>query len=255
VLFFLSPFLMNFERFSKGGASVMESLSWQPELGSHIFVAPRAGSQSEPFTVEAGAGYCLHVINCFEDAGRLVMDVLLLDAPVYPEYQPVPDLFATAPLCRPVRFVIDQGTRALVETRAMDYSLAQDFPSIDVARAGRAYDDFWMLGISQRAKPGRKFFDQLAHGSWRSGAVEDIYTAPQGVYLCGEPCFAGHPLDREDAVVICERFEAASNAASIILFEASNVAAGPIASIPLRRPVHPGYHTAFVPATKEGGPQ
>jgi all-trans-8'-apo-beta-carotenal 15,15'-oxygenase len=255
VLFFLSPFLMDFERFAKGGASVMESLSWQPELGSRIFVAPRAGSQGEPFTVEAGAGYCLHVINCFEDAGRLVIDVLLLDAPVYPEYQPVPDLFASAPLCRPVRFVIDCGTRALVETRAMDYSLAQDFPSIDVARAGRAYDDFWMLGISQRAKPGRKFFDQLAHGSWRSGVVEDIYTAPRGEYLCGEPCFAAHPRDREDAVVICERFEAASNAVSIILFEASNVAAGPIASIPLRRPVHPGYHTAFVPAANEGGLQ
>jgi len=182
VLFFLSPFLMNFERFSKGGASVMESLSWQPELGSHIFVAPRAGSQSEPFTVEAGAGYCLHVINCFEDAGRLAIDVLLLDAPVYSEYQPVPDLFATAPLCRPARFVIDQETRAIVETRAMDYSLAQDFPSIDVARAGRAYDDFWMLGISQRAKPGRKFFDQLAHGSWpvrRRG--RHLYCATRGI--------------------------------------------------------------------------
>ena len=137
----------------------------------------------------------------------------------------------------------------------MDYSLAQDFPSIDVARAGRAYDDFWMLGISQRAKPGRKFFDQLAHGSWRFGTVQDIYTAPRGEYLCGEPCFAADPRDREDAVVICERFEAASNHASIVLFEASNVAAGPIASIPLRRPVHPGYHTAFVPAASEGGPQ
>lgn len=253
VAFFLNPLLMNSERFLGDGASVMDSLTWQPELGSRILIAPRARSGPEPFTVEAGDGYCLHFINCFEEGGRLVIDVLLLDAPVYPEYQPVPDLFATAPQCRPVRYVIDIERRTLVETRALDgYKFAQDFPSIDVARAGCAYSDFWMLGMSELAKPGRKFFDQLARGSWQAGSIGDIYTASRGEYLCGEPCFVVNPRCNDEAVVILERFNAASNAASILVFEAYNVRSGPVAAIPLRRPVHPGFHTNFLPLTQEG---
>jgi carotenoid cleavage dioxygenase-like enzyme len=253
-LFFLSPLLMNFERFLNG-ASVIESLSWQPELGSRILVAPRAGSAAEPFTVETGGGYCLHFINCFEESGHLVVDVLLLDAPVYPEYQPVPNLFANAPQCRPARFLIDLERCALADTCVLNYPLAQDFPSIDPLRAGRTSSDFWMLGISELGKPGRKFFDLLARGSWKSGAVADSYTAPRGEYLCGEPCLVANPRDRQEAVVISERFEAPSKAGSVVLFDAFNVRGGPIASIPLRRPVHPGFHTTFIPLVPQRGSQ
>jgi len=251
-LFFLSPLLLNFDRLLNAGASVLDSLSWQPELGSSILVAPRGGSAGAPFTVEAGDGYCLHFINSFEQAGRLVVDVLLLEAPVYSEYRPVPELFADAPQCRPARFVIDVERRTLVDSGGLDYPLAQDFPSIDPSRAVRAYSDFWLLGISELGKPGTKFFDQMAHGSWEAGNVADVYAAPPGEYLCGEPCFAANLHDRREAVVISERFEAASKAGSIVLFDAFNVCGGPIASIPLRRPVHPGFHTSFVPLTPAG---
>lgn len=253
VAFFLSPLLMNFERLLRDGASVMDSLSWQPELGNRILVAPRGGSDGRPFTVEAGDGYCLHFINCFEEGGRLIVDVLLLDSPVYSEYQPIPYLFTTAPRCRPVRYLIDIERRSLVESYALQgYEFAQDFPSIDAARAGRDYSDFWMLGISELARPGRKFFDQLARGSWQAGSIGDIYTAARGEYLCGEPCFVANPACHEEAVVICETFNAVSNSAAIVLFEAYKVQSGPVASIPLRRPVHPGFHTSFLPSTHEG---
>jgi carotenoid cleavage dioxygenase-like enzyme len=246
-VFFLSPFLMKFERFWNDGASIMESLSWEPERGSRIFIAPRLGCDSEPFTVETGGGYCLHVINCYETGDRLIVDLLLLDAPVYSQYQPVPDLFATTPRCRPVRYSIDLETRGITEISALDYSLAQDFPAIDTARAGRSYSGFWVLGMSQRVNPGRKFFDQLAHGSWEYG-VRDVYTAPRGEYLCAEPCFIANPTRPEEAVVICEMFRAPSKTMYLILFDAWNVHRGPVASIPLRRPVAPGYHTSFAPA-------
>jgi carotenoid cleavage dioxygenase-like enzyme len=248
LVFFLSPFLMKFERFWNDGASIMESLSWEPALGSRILIVPRFGCKAAPFTVEVGGGYCLHFINCFETGGRLLVDVLLLDAPVYPQYQPIPDLFASTPRCCPVRYTVDLEGRAVVDTQVLDYTQGQDFPAIDVARAGSAYTDFWLLGMSQRAKPGRKFFDQLAHGSWQSGGVGDIYTAPPGVYLCGEPCFIANPKQGEEAVVICENFHAASNTTSLVLFDAFRVRSGPIASIALRRPVHPGFHTSFVPS-------
>jgi all-trans-8'-apo-beta-carotenal 15,15'-oxygenase len=84
VVFFLSPLLMDFATFW-GGASVMESLSWQPELGSRILIAARE-SKGGAVEIDAGHGYCLHLINCFEDGARLIVDILELESPVYPEY-------------------------------------------------------------------------------------------------------------------------------------------------------------------------
>ena len=248
VLFFLSPLLMDFQRFWSDRVSVMDSLVWRPEFGSRIFIAPRIGCGDEPFTVDVGGGYCLHVINCFESGDLLTMDVLLLDSPAYPEYQPVPDLFAAAPRGRPVRYIIGLKTRTLLETIAIDYDRAQDFPAVDMNRGGRPYDDFWMLGMSERGRPGRKFFDQLAHGSWKDGGVSDVFQPPPGEYFSGEPCFIANPQLPDEAVVICELLKPAEHATAILLFDAFRVRIGPIASIPLRFPIHPGFHTTFVPA-------
>lgn len=247
-VFFLSPLLMDFARFWGDGVSVMESLSWEPELGSRILVSPRVGCADEAFTVAAGEGYCLHVINCFEEGDRLTVDVLLLDSPVYPEYQPIPDLFASVPRCRPARYLIDLATRQLLEASAMDYGQAPDFPSVNPARSGRSYSDFWMLGMSDQGKQGRKFLNQLAHGCWRTHGVSDIFQTPAGEYLCGEPAFVANPAAPDEALVITQHFKPAEQSTAILLFDAFHVRSGPVASIPLRHSIFPGFHSCFWPA-------
>jgi carotenoid cleavage dioxygenase-like enzyme len=250
-VFFLSPLLMKFDRFRCDGVAILDSLTWEPELGARILVTPRRNCSDPAFTVEAGGGYCLHVINCYETDVHLIVDVLLLDAPVYSEYAPLPDLFSTVPRCRPVRYVIELATRQLRAVCPMEYSHAPDFPSIDPARAGQPYSDFWMIGIPDQGKPGRKFFSQLAHGSWERGCVAGVYQVPRGEYLCGDPCFVSNPDNPADAIVICEHFRPLDGAASILLFDAFDVRRGPIASLPLRHAIHPGFHGAFAPL--EGG--
>jgi all-trans-8'-apo-beta-carotenal 15,15'-oxygenase len=239
VVFYLSPLLMDFGKFWSG-VSVMESLSWEPERGSYILVTPREAKEAA-FEVPAGNGYCLHLINCFEDGRHLVMDILELVAPVYPEYQPIPDLFTTVTPCQPVRHVVDLDSKTVVERRAMKYDLAPDFPSIDPMLAGAPYEDFWMLGISRSGQPGRKFFDQLAHGSWKAGEVEDVFQTPEGVYLGGEPIYA-------NGVVVCEWLDANEGKAQYVLFDPQYVAKGPLARLPLRHMIHPGFHASFQPA-------
>ena len=148
------------------------------------------------------------------------MDILELESPVYPEYQPIPDLFANVSPCRPTRYVIDLGTKSLVERRVLDYDRSPDFPAIDTRLSGQPYDDFWMLGISTAGQPGRKFFDQLAHGSWHSGSVEDIYQAEPGFYLGGEPIYV-------EGSVIIQRLNTHENKAEALIFDARHIAKGP----------------------------
>ncbi|MEX2262347.1 MAG: carotenoid oxygenase family protein [Bryobacteraceae bacterium] len=248
VVFFLSPLIMNFTRFWGERISVMESLAWEPEKGSRILVAPRESKTETAFDVSTGCGYCLHLINAFEEGSRLTVDILELEAPVYPEYQPLPDLFGTVARCRPVRYLIDLESRELVERTAMDYDRAPDFPSIDPQLVCEPYDDFWMLGISATGKSGRKFFDQLAHGSWEKGGVRDVYQAPSGHYLAGEPVFVANPRNREEALILVEHLDAVADRAEVLLFNAACVASGPVARLPLCHKIHPGFHASFAPA-------
>src|SRR5262249_12750779 len=239
VVFFLSPLLMDFSKFW-GGVSVMESLSWQPELCSRILIPPRE-SKEAAFEVEAGCSYCLHLINCFEEGGNMVVDILELESPVYPEYQPVPDLFPTVSPCRPVRYVIDMAGKTIKERRAMAYDRTPDFPAIDTRLSGKDYGEVWMLGISAAGQPGRKFFDQLAHGDWTTGSVDDVYQTEEGFYLGGEPIWV-------EGSVIVQRLNTHENKAEILIFEGGHVAKGPVAALPLRHMIHPGFHASFDPA-------
>ena len=247
-IFFLSPLLMDFVKFWNEGVSVMESLRWEPEKGSRIVVMPRESKTESPFEVAAGCGKCLHLINCFEGEGLLTVDLLELEAPVYPEYEVIPDLFSTISRCQPVRYRIDVRSRRLIDRAAMEYDRGPDFPSFDKHLIGQPYDDFWMLGISTTGEAGRKFFDQLAHGSWSRGNVADVFQTPPGEYLAGEPIYISNPENRDEAVIIVEHLDAGRDRAEFQLFDAANVASGPLARLPLRHKIHPGFHTSFLRA-------
>jgi all-trans-8'-apo-beta-carotenal 15,15'-oxygenase len=245
-VFYLSPLVMDFRKFWGEGVSVMDAMTWNPGLGSRILIVPRESKTEEAVEVAAGEGYCLHLINCFETREDLIaVDVLELDAPAYPEYQPIPDLFATVPLCRPVRYLVHRKLKKVVERIAMDFDRSSDFPATDKRLVGSEYDDFWMLGISAAGKPGRKFFDLLAHGKWTAGDVGDVFQTPPGHYLGGEPLYAGNPRDPGEAVIINELVDAGRDRSEIVLFDASRVSAGPIARLGLRHKIHPGFHTSF----------
>jgi len=247
-VFFLSPLIMDFGKFLQQGASVMEALRWEPERGSYLLILPKGnarGKRAQPLRVSAGNGYCLHLINCFEKGAELVVDILELDAPVYGEYQIIPDLFSNVAPCRPVRYRINLETGTLIGRTAMAYDRTPDFPALNPACAGFEYSDFWMLGISEAGRPGRKFFNQLARGEWSEGRVTQVYQVGCGEYLGGEPVFIANPENAHEAAVIVEHFDTNAERCEFLIFDAFDIAEGPIAQLPLRYAIHPGFHASF----------
>ncbi len=228
----------------RGGRCVLDSLLWEPERGSSLLIADRETGEAVA-SVPVGEGYSLHAINAFEDGDRLVFDVLELDRPVYDQYM-VPDLFPDVSEGRPVRFVVDPGRGELLERREIPYSLAPDFPSLDPSRLGREYDELWMLGISATGRPGRKVFDQLVHARW-DGAPLDVWQAPPGVYLAGEPAFAPEPGNPEGGAVLCPLFDSGKRESAFAVFDARHAARGPVAILRLGFPIHLAFHALFEP--------
>lgn len=244
-VFHLAPLLLQVDRFRQEGLSLMDSLTWEPDRGSSILILPRNGVAEEPRVVPCGAGYCLHLINCHENDGRLIIDVIELKTPVYSEYQPIPDLFANVAPGRPVRFSIDLTSQQVIERIELAYDGTPDFPAMNARLYGQLYDEFWMLGISSCGKPGRKFFDQLVHARWSDRDLSDIYRAPRGEYLAGEPIFVEDSCGTGDGVVIVEHLDTRTDTASFVLFDAFQISRGPIARLFLRHRIHPGFHACF----------
>jgi all-trans-8'-apo-beta-carotenal 15,15'-oxygenase len=245
-VFFLSPLTLDFNRFL-AGASIMESLAWQPERGSRMLLLPRAKGE-KPFRLETGRGYCLHLINAFERGNELVCDIL-----EYGDYQPMPNLFCVAPTGGPVRYVVDLEGRTLKRREPLSYSSCCDFPSVDAQRLGSSYQDFWLLGISSTGSPGPKFFDHLAHGSWAEGGVSDVYRAPAGTFLGGEPAFVGNPRDPGEGFVIVQQLIPNAGESAFLMFDAFDVRRGPLIRLPLKHQVHPLFHAAYYPAAYDQG--
>src|SRR5713226_2944586 len=246
VVFYLSPYILNMESLARDGRTLMEALSWEPQRGSRLLIACRETGE-QVATIPIGNRYCLHLINCYEEQSRLVVDVIELDRPIYDQYQVVLDLFTDVCQGQPVRFVIDLNDREVVQTGMIDYLSAPDFPSIAPSEFTQPYRDFWMLGISAMGRHGRKFFDQLVHANWSCAKACDIYHAPPLHYLGGEPIFIGNPRDEKNGTIICQLFDAERERSSFVVFDAFKVARGPLATIWLKEPIHLGFHASFKP--------
>jgi carotenoid cleavage dioxygenase-like enzyme len=245
-VFHLGPYLLDMEGMARQGRTVMDSLTWEPERGTRLLLLPREPGQPA-LTIPVGSRYCLHTINGFQEGDHLIVDVVELDRPVYDQYQEVPDLFTEVSPGRPVRFRIDLAKGELAGVEEIAYDRAPDFPAIDPHLVGKPYDDLWMLGISATGHPGRKFFDQLVHATWSNPHHQDLWQAPPGHYLGGEPAFAPDPDRPGDGAVICQLFNATQQESAFAVFDARKVGEGPVAVLPLESPLHLGFHGVFHP--------
>ncbi len=264
-VFHLSPYRLDMEALA-AGSCLHEALCWEPaSRPSELLIVARGdldrqgAGQQEVLRVPVGAGYCLHGIAAGEDAaGRLVLDWLELDRPVYAEYQGLPNLFRTIGPGRPVRLIVDPVRGELVERLTLDYELAPDFPVVAPRADGQPHDDFWMLGVSTAGRAGRKFYDQLVHGDWSRAsslprAAPAVWQAPPGHYLAGEPALAPEPDGGRGGALICPYFDGTKGESSILVFDAADITAGPRAELRLEAPMPPVFHAAYA-AARAGEP-
>ncbi|MEL7059380.1 MAG: carotenoid oxygenase family protein [Acidobacteriota bacterium] len=248
--FYLAPYVLDAAALARDGRTMLEALAWRPELGSRLWILEHPSG--DPIgSVEVDTGYCLHLINSFEQAGeggreQLVVDLLEMDRPVYDQYV-LDRFFHDARGARPTRFTIDLETLELVATQRLDLHWLADFPAIDPRHVGAATDRFWMLAISKSAEPGRKFFDLLVAADWAHGGAREMYRAERGRFLGGEPVFLPDPAADGAGAILCQELEPATERSAFLLFDATAVAAGPIARLPLPTPIPFGFHASFEP--------
>jgi carotenoid cleavage dioxygenase len=217
--------------------------AWEPEKGAHIAVFRRDEGIKSIRWFTTDACYVFHPMNMFEQDDTLVVDVMeYACAPLFPHPDGSPGENVSAFL---KRWTFDFRDATNTVKRAQLDDLAGEFPRFDERLAGRPYRHGYFAANSKN--DGKVVFDSIAH--------VDLHTGERVAYrfadgdIPGEPVFAPRSADagEHDGFLITTVYRGAENRSDCVVFEAADVARGPIASaaLPTRAPF--GFHGNWAP--------
>jgi carotenoid cleavage dioxygenase len=200
-------------------------------------------------------------------------DAVQLGADGAPVAAPAPSSGATVPFAEEAylhRFVLDLAERRVVESAPLS-TMASDFPAVHPAAVGRPGRYAFSAGVATGAGAPHAItlFDALLKHDLRNGGVTRRALRP-GV-LCGDVCYAprvpGAPLSAtsadgsdgsDDGHVLLLTHDVAAETAELLVLDARDICADPVATVhvPLRVPF--GFHCEWVPGPlplwETGGP-
>jgi len=237
VLFPIMPLTGSLERAKKGGPF----FAWEPELPVKIGVMRRdATGPDDVRWFEAPASYVFHPMNAWEEEGRILCDVAqYAAAPLFPfaDGRAGDPSKATAHLTR-WTFDMQGATDNFLQTQLDD--LEGEFPRIDDRRAGLAYRHGFFGFRTAQSTSGS--FDGLAHVDHRTGQRVTFQLPPQDA--AGEPIFVPRSADAEegDGWILSVIYRGEPRTSELAVFEAGNLAAGPVARAQLSHRVPFGFH-------------
>jgi carotenoid cleavage dioxygenase len=207
-----------------------------------------------------------HVAGCYEnEEGHVVVDLTVADGNVFfwfpPEGQPPKRDNLSSPTCR---WVLDP--KAKTNTRiepALVWPINGEFSRIDDRFTTKKYKHFWQARVdpsrpydfAKCGPPAGGLFNCLGHYTWdpsneRGTGTEDVYFAgPTKTFQ--EPTFipkAGGGSGAEEGdgylIALLNHLDVLRN--DVVIFDAQDLAAGPVATIHLPLKLKLGLHGNFV---------
>jgi carotenoid cleavage dioxygenase-like enzyme len=239
VLFPILPLTASLGRAMSG----RPAFAWEPDKGAYVGVMERSAGVDTIRWFQTDANYVFHVMNAWEGGDLIVADVMQYEhAPLFPN----PDgARGTAAIARLARWTFDLAAPSNVIRRAYIDDMSGEFPRIDDRKAGLAYRHGWFA--AKAASDGREVvFDSIAHLDHQSG-VRRVHTLPEGDVV-SEPVFVARSADAEegDGWLLATAYRGREDRSDLLVFEARDVAAGPIAAAELPRRVPFGFHGNWV---------
>jgi carotenoid cleavage dioxygenase len=240
VAFPVLPLNGDIQRAMKGGPA----LAWDPSRGAYLGVMRRNASVDTIRWFEMDPNYMFHPMNAWEEGDRLHCELMEYPfAPLFPMADGSPPQHAQARL---TRWTVDlAGGSNTVKREAID-DLYGEFPRVDDRRAGLPYRHGW-YAVNVGAK-NPLVFNSIAHLDQKTGKrVVRTFSAGDSV---GEPIFVPRSADAPegDGYVIASLYRAETNASSLLVLHAQDIAGEPAAVLELPRRMPAGFHGNWVAA-------
>jgi carotenoid cleavage dioxygenase-like enzyme len=220
------------------------AFAWEPELGASLAIIDRARGVDSLRWAKVPTGYVFHVMNAWDDGDAVVLDVMRYPrAPFFPDADGTPGQEAGAATLR-WRVELSGPEPLVTETLLDDH--AGEFPRFDERRAQRPYRHGWFSG--QRQRPGDIRGDCLVHLDLETGkrttwTDEDLGGVAEPVFVP-----AGPDAAEGEGWILTVLYRPRLGISELAVFDALDVAAGPVAVAPAPRRVPFGFHGNFVAA-------
>jgi carotenoid cleavage dioxygenase-like enzyme len=238
VLFPVLPLTLSLERAMGGKPPV----AWEPEKPALVGVMRRDAGVETIRWFNTGACYVFHVMNAWDEDGKIVADVMRYDvAPLFPNADGTKGRNAGAYLVR-WTFDLADGSDAIKEEQLDD--LAGEFPRYDERYTFAKNRHGWFAG--QTGEPGDVRTNVIAHIDYATGKRSDWF-AGEGNSV-SEPVFThrSESAPEGDGYLLATVFRGREGVSEMVVLDAQNVTAGPIATAHVPRRVPFGFHGNWV---------
>ncbi|HEV3364416.1 MAG TPA: carotenoid oxygenase family protein [Acidimicrobiia bacterium] len=210
---------------------------WSDDYGARIGVMPRGGSNADVRWFDVEPCYVFHVLNAAErQPGHLEIDVAR-----YPHlWRDSQDAFEPTTLHR---WTVDVAAGTVKEETLDDRSV--EFPRVDERKVGRPAR--FGYAVQTRSGPdGIALQPRLVKYDLVSGHTEE-HDLGAG-RMPGEGVFvpASDSADEDDGYVMAYVYDAARDGSNLVILDASDFAASPVATVALPQRVPFGFHGSWV---------
>lgn len=193
---------------------------WDPEAGAWVGVMPRAGGAVRWFEIEPC--YVFHTLNAYDDGDSVVLDVVRYPSMFGPEPEP-----STLD-----RWTIDLVTGRIREQRLDDR--AQEMPRVDDRVVGAPHRYGYTVRNCTLIK------HDLHRGTGEPAALEPGQCASEPVFVPGGD-------GEDDGWVLSVVYDATRDGSDLVVLDASDFTAAPVARVQLPQRVPDGFHGSWLP--------
>jgi all-trans-8'-apo-beta-carotenal 15,15'-oxygenase len=247
LVFLLPPLVFDLDR-AKAGATFLDSHEWKPQLGMRAMVLDK-NRLDAPMWFELPAGFVFHFGNAWEDtASRTIrLDYMRTpDATIathdFKEIMRGRHVQAPPPKVTLVELDLRRNT-----ARQTVLDVVGEFPRVDPRFVARRYEQ--VFTASRRSPDPRPGFDSIMRVNVRTGRT-DSYMYGSDV-MVEEHVFVPRRTGsgREgDGWLVGTALDLKRRAMLLSAFDATNLAAGPVAQASMPRVMPLGLHAIFVGA-------
>lgn len=237
------PAIFDFDLAMKGGMPIR----WSDDYPARFGVMPREGADADVQWFDVKPGYCFHTLNAFDEGDETVVygmrvpeiwrdsSAMSMDSPPDPEASP-----------RLHEWRFNRATGAVAERYLDDDS--SEFPRVPDSRQGLGFRYGYSLGLAPTEGDASAMGGAVFKYDLEKGASKEIHHFPAG-HEPGESVFvpAQGGSSEDDGYVMTYVWKPETDTSYLVILDASNIAAEPIAEVHIPRRVVSGFHTSWIP--------